>query len=185
MFFLWVITLIWAVTATIFVFRNPLPIPDRGHRLFGVSDERAQDVVIDILSAAGLSPRFRFRTGPALQSLFWDNETVIHLVDATAAVQSGLNGTGISLPVSDPRRAATEAIHSLQGAGFTAEFVTGFDDYLPPDHLLIVKSSAFPSWVLVFRRHVVNMPRPKFQKIARPSAVTSKPANGGHPKTGQ
>jgi len=37
----------------------------------------------------------------------------------------------------------------------------------------------------VFRRHVVNMPRPKFQKIARPSAVTSKPANGGHPKTGQ
>lgn len=159
---LWLITLVWAVTATAMFFRNPLPIPDRGHRLFGVPDERAHQALLDIVARAGIPLRFRFRTGPTLQSLLWDNETVIHLVDSAIASQVRLNGNGISLPVADPARAASEAIRILQTAGYSAELVTGFDDYLPDNHLVIVKSTACLDWVLVFRRHVLRMPKPQF-----------------------
>ena len=63
------LTSIWALVATIMVVRNPLPFPDRGHRLFAVPDERARRVTLSILAETGLSPRFRFRTGPSDQTL--------------------------------------------------------------------------------------------------------------------
>jgi hypothetical protein len=84
-------------------------------------------------------------------------------VDPSVAAQSGLNGNAISLAVTDPRRAASEAIRSLQTAGFSAELVAGFDNYLPDNHLIIVKSSACIGWVLAFRKHVLKMPKPQFQ----------------------
>ena len=164
MFALWLFTLLWAVTATAMLLRNPLPIPDRGHRLFGVPDEKAHGALLEIVSRAGLPLRFRFSTGPTVQSLLWDNETVIHLVDSFTTTAKGLNGNGISLPVADPKKSASVAIRILRAAGFSAELVTGFDEYLPENHLAMIKSSACLDWVLVFRRHVLRMPKPQFRK---------------------
>lgn len=159
---IWILTLLWALTATVMVIKNPLPIPDRGHRLFGVPDQRASDITVQILSNAGIPLRFRFKTGPTLQALLWDNQTVIHLVEHEMFERTGLSGNGISLPSSNPRQAAEDAIRLLQGAGFSAELVAGFDDYLPPNHLVIVRSTAFLGWALAFRKHVLGMPKPQF-----------------------
>jgi len=151
----------WAVAATALLLRNPLPFPDKGHRLFAVPNAAAQIVVLQLLSHAGVSLKYQFRTGPTVQSLLWDN-TVVHLVDQDIAGRTGLTGSGISLPVPDPQRAAEEAIHALKSAGFDAECVGGFDDFLPPNHLTVVRSTAFVDWALVFRRHLLKMPKPQF-----------------------
>lgn len=112
---LWLLTLLWAVTATVMLFRNPFPVPDRRHRLFGVPDELANRAVVEILSRAGIPLRFRFKTGPTLQSLLWDNQTVIHVVDSSIAGPSGLNGNGISLPVPTGDRPTAVGVFCSQG----------------------------------------------------------------------
>lgn len=61
-------------------------------------DRRAQDTVLNILSKAGLSLRFRFKTGPTVQALLWDNQTVIHLADPVLTTHMGLTGNGIFQP---------------------------------------------------------------------------------------
>jgi len=155
------LTTLWAVVATIMVVKNPLPFPDRGHRLFAVRDERARTLTLSILAQIGLLPRFRFRTGPSDQTLLWDNTTVIHLLDP----ESGVSGNGISLVVKDPEQSAKQAISILTSAGYTATRLPGIDGDLPPNHLVIVSSDAFSGWGLAFRRHQLRMPKPTFVEV--------------------
>jgi hypothetical protein len=154
-----VVVCIWAIVATLMVFRNPFPFPDRGHRLYGVPNEHARRTVMNILRGSGLQPRLRFRTGPSDQTLFWDNETVIHVLDQGG----GLSGTGISVVVSNPQRAASNAIKMLRDAGYSAEQPSdaAVSDVGASD-LVVVASSAFLGWALAFRRHQLKMPKPHF-----------------------
>ena len=159
MLILLLITTLWAIVATWMVIKNPLPFPDRGHRLFGVPSRNAQKIVLEIMRESGLPLRFRFRTGPTDQALLWDNTTAIHLLDQSL----DLTGNGISIAVRDPESAALAAIERLETEGFTARRVEGAGDAkLPPNHLVVLTSDAFRGWVLVFRRHQLRMPKPTF-----------------------
>lgn len=152
---------VWALVASILHFRNPLPIPDKGHRLYGVPDERARAAVVRMLQSVGrLKEQFTFDSGPTHQTLMWDGFTVINYLDPDAKKRLGVAGTGLSLPVKDPRLAATKAINLLRESGYEAEMIDNADPALPPNHLVPVKSDAFDGWVLVFRRPLVKMPMP-------------------------
>lgn len=161
---LWVLTLIWAIVATIMIIRNPLPFPDRGHRCFGVNSEFARKTVIQILEITGnLKERFTFDAGPTHQTLLWDGHTVINHLDAEASFD-GRSGTAISLAVIDPRAAANRAAEILTDAGFTASIDESVMQELPPNHLILLQSNAFNGWVMIFRRSILRMPKPQTRK---------------------
>jgi hypothetical protein len=160
-----ILTTIWAVVATIMVLRNPLPFPDRGHRAFGVPDERARQIVVNLLYETGsLKERWTFDSGPTHQTLLWDGFTVINHVDEAFQRERDLPSTAISLAVKDPQAAAQRAVALLTESGYKAEWEDNLDSDLPPNHLVAVRSDAFRGWLLVFRRPLIHMPRPKIRK---------------------
>lgn len=159
---LWVfmIVLVWAVVATLFwLFRNPLPFPDRGHRCFAVPNENAARVVVEILGTlAGLSERFTFDPGPTHQTLLSDNTTVIISHDQIIGREK-LPPNGLSVVVSDPKASARKAMVMLEAAGFTA----AIQEHIIPevgDKFVLLTSNAFDGWILAFRRHVLVMGKP-------------------------
>jgi hypothetical protein len=156
------ITLIWALAATALLIKNPFPFPDRGHRLFSVSDDRARQVVTSIFADAGLKPHLRFRIGSSDQTLFSDSTTVLHCLGDR---RGGLTGNGLSLVVSDPTAAAASAIRLLRAEGFNAYEIRMPKIEVSPEQLAIVGSDAFRDWALVFRQHKLRMPRPEFVRV--------------------
>lgn len=161
------VTTLWAVVATIMLIRNPLPFPDRGHRAYGIPDEHVRGVVLRILSEIGnLKERFTFDAGPTHQTLMWDGHTIINRLDTEYAGERRYSGNGLSLPVKSPTIAAERARTILTESGYTASVEEIADNDLPPDHLVVVTSNAFNEWALVFRRSLINMPRPKTRKIS-------------------
>jgi hypothetical protein len=162
---LWIwaaIATLWALVATILHFRNPLPIPDKGHRLYGVPDERARKVVVQLLrSVSHLKEQFTFDSGPTHQTLMWDGMTVINYLDRGIQERLNIVSTGLSVPVKDPRLAAAKAVELLHESGYTAEMLDNIDTDLPDNQLVPVKSNAFDGWVLVFRLPLIKMPFPK------------------------
>jgi len=163
MLWIWaaVVTL-WGLVATILHFRNPLPIPDKGHRLYGVPDELARRIVVQILQdVSHLKEQFTFDSGPTHQTLMWDGFTVINYLDPEIQRRFNMAGTGLSIPVKDPQLAATKAVGLLRESGYTAEALYNIDHDLPSNHLVPVKSNAFEGWVLVFRLPLLKMPFPK------------------------
>lgn len=151
---------VWAISATILLFgRNPLPVPDRGHRLYAVPNERARDAALQVFKLAGVRGAVRFRTGPSDQTVLSDNTTTLHILSG----DSGQSGNGVSLVVRNPARAAEEAVAILCQAGFSAQRLqTGAVSGLPSDELVVITSDAFTGWALGFRRHQLKLPRPDF-----------------------
>lgn len=157
-----IIATIWAVAATIMHFRNPLPFPDHGHRVFGVPDERTRQVVVKVLQeVTPLRERFTFDSGATHQTLMWDGFTVIHYMDSDIQKARTLSGNGLSVPVDDPELSAKRAVELLRAEGYRADIIEGINYDLPPNSLVPVESDAFNGWALVFRRSLINMPRPK------------------------
>lgn len=157
-----VLATIWAAVSTILHFRNPLPIPDKGHRAFGVPDDRARKTVVKVLQEVShLSEQFTFDSGATHQTLMWDGFTVIHYLDPEIRKARNLTGSGLSVPVKDPERSARKAVELLRSEGYTASLIEGIDYDLPPNHLVPIESDAFNGWALVFRRPLIKMPFPK------------------------
>jgi len=117
-------------------------------------------IVLDILKAAGLPLKFRFKTGPTDQAVLWDNTTVIHCLDP----DFNHSGNGISVVVADPEEAAAGATRQLEAAGYQVRRIVGIDRELPSNHLIVLTSDAFLEWGLAFRRHQLKMPKPVFLK---------------------
>lgn len=156
---------LWAAVATILHYRNPLPVPDKGHRIYGVPDERARQVVVSMLGELShLQEQFTFDSGPTHQTLMWDGFTVINYVDTNIKRDLGITSTGLSVPVSDPLRAANRAVELLRRAGYSAALLANIDKDLPANYLVPVQSDAFDGWVIVFRRPLLKMPYPKKRK---------------------
>ena len=152
---------IWAVIMTILIFRNPLPFPDRGHRIFGVADEHARATVIKIIeNLSGRRAQFTFDSGDIHQTVLADGYTSIHYIDNRPP---DVPPSGLSIPVRDPMASAQKAIEMLQNEGYTASLIDKVETGLPPNHLVPVRSNAFQNWALVFRRPLLKMPRPKFR----------------------
>jgi hypothetical protein len=157
------IATVWALVATVMHRWNPLPFPDRGHRVFALSSEAARMAVIRALRTTGnLRDRFTFQAGPTLQTLMWDGFTVLNHLSPDDPEIAQLPGNGLSLPVKDPAAAAELAVEQLCDAGFPSVKHEITDPSLPPNHLIVVESKAFSGWVLVFRRSLLRMPKPKF-----------------------
>ncbi len=166
-FRLWItaVLFVYAVIVTVFCFyRNPLPFPDRGHRGFAVPSEKAAKVVVEIFESIGLSERFTFDSGPTHQTLMWDNATVIMQLDQSVR-DLGLAPNFISLPVSNPRARAWQALTMLKEAGFTGDIKENVNPEVG-DKLVLLSSNAFDGWVMVFRRHVLAMGMPVKRKLA-------------------
>lgn len=159
------ITLLWAFVVTLMLLKNPLPFPDKGHRIFGVPDEDAREVVVKLLSEVShLRERFTFDSGEVHQTLMWDGFTSIHYLDPEIQRTRKINGNGLSIPVDDPVSSAQKAIEFLRAAGYKASLIENINFDLPPNHLVPVESDAFNGWALVFRRPMFKMPFPKLRK---------------------
>jgi hypothetical protein len=156
------VAVIWAVVVTGLLFvRNPLPFPDHGHRLYCVRSAEARGAVLSVLKALGLSPRFRFKFGPSDQTVFWDNTTVLHLLDSEFIDP----GNALSVAVQEPERQAAEVLGMLTKAGFPAHRVGESDDAIGTSDLVVIASEAFDGWTLVLRRHLLRMPKPKLLPV--------------------
>jgi len=140
------------------ILRNPLPLPDRGHRTYGLPSEATRSVILKVLrNTGGFREQFTFCSGPTKQTLLWDGFTVLNLLDKSKL--GNVTGNAISVPVKDPLAAADEAVKILSESGYVASVhpIEAVD--LPPNRLVVVDSNAFEGWVLVFRRHVFKMPK--------------------------
>jgi hypothetical protein len=161
--FVWmwaIISTVWAMMVTVMLLRNPLPFPDRGHRAYALPDENARKTVLQVLSEiGGLREHFSFDAGPTHQTFMWDGYTVLNYIDQTDPEIAKLPGNAISLPVKDPRIAAETTVGLLKTSGYQSALHEIIAEGIPPNTLVVVESDAFKDWVLVFRRHVLKMPR--------------------------
>ena len=142
---------------TLLHFRNPLPfpIPDRGHRTFGVKDRKTRDVVTNVLEkVGGLRPKIRFVAGETHQLVFDDDCTVLMYFDEG----SKFSGCGLSRPVKDPMGAANAAAAILQEGDYTTNIQELIGEGLESNSVVVLESDAFDHWVLVFRLTGRDMP---------------------------
>ncbi|QQG46257.1 MAG: hypothetical protein HYY55_00205 [Candidatus Niyogibacteria bacterium] len=138
----------------------PLPFPDRGHRLFGVRDEKAAEAVIAVLEENGLRKKWAFDAEPTHQVVMSDNMTVIAWFDEAA---SKLPKNAISVAVDNPRSSAARAVAILRMKRYEASFSQPMKD-LPDNTLYLVKTDAMPYSGLVFRKPFWKMPSPRIRK---------------------
>ena len=138
----------------------PLSFPDKGHRLFGVQDERAAQTLVAILAENGLKKKWAFDAGPTHQIVMDDNMTVIAWFDEAA---SKLPKNAISVAVDDPRNSAARAAMILLTKEYKASFSQPMKD-LPDNTLWLVETDAMLGGGLVFRRPFWKMPTPKIRK---------------------
>ena len=157
-----ILATVWAIVVTSLFIHNPLPFPDKGHRVFGVKDEATRAIVVKIIeNASGKKSRFTFDSGNLHQTILNDGYTSIHYIDEKS---ENIAPCGISLAVENPLESAQEAIRLLEAEGFQANIIEGIKMDLPPNYLVPVQSNAFDGWCLVFRRPLIKMPKPKFRK---------------------
>ena len=152
---------VWAGIFTLLFIHNPLPFPDRGHRIFGVKDEPTRATVVKIIEKLShKKSRFTFDSGDIHQTILHDGYTSIHCIDDKP---EAVMPCGISLAVENPLASAHDAIQLLKAAGFQADIIENVKMDLPPNYLIPVRSDAFDGWSLVFRRSLLKMPKPKFR----------------------
>lgn len=143
------------------IYTFPIPFPDQGHRLFGVRDEKAHFVLLNILEYnGGLKKSWAFDAGQTHQVVMNDNMTVIAWFDPEVG---DLPKNAISVAVNDPMFSAKVAVKVLRGSGYSAEIHQPMKD-LPDNTLVLVKTNALINSALVFRKPFWKMPKPKLRK---------------------
>lgn len=148
---------LYAFLISIFHFyRNPLPFPDRGSRVFTCPSLQARAVVVHLLEHFGLQPRFRHDTQLVQRAIFWDG-TIVNVTDPTLHERMGKPGAGLALVVRNPTAAARDAWARLEDYGFSSRVIEDPDPDLPSGALAFVVSEAFRGWVLVFRKHITKL----------------------------
>lgn len=141
-----------------------MPLSDRGHRCFTVPNETAARDIMKMLAVVkGPGELFTFDIGPIHQTLWDDGDTVLIWFDQVF-LDRKIPGDAISIVVDNPLEAAQIGAGLLQGKGYTTRIV---DDLDPDDKLVLLESSAFPSWALVFRLHAFKMGMPEKRSITQ------------------
>lgn len=130
--------------------RSPLPIFDRGFRIYAVSSESALDDLVALLGRHGLKPLMRLDGGGTRRVLMSDGITLINFTNAERPANAA-----IALPARCPLAAAANEVRALRAAGYAAELIANPDESLPKGAMAFVKTDVFPgnSSMLVFRRH--------------------------------
>ena len=140
----------------------PLPFPDKGHRLFGVQDERAAQTLVAILAESGLKKKWAFDAGPTHQIVMSDNMTVIAWFNKEA---DNLPKNAISVAVDSPLRSSLSAINFLRRRGYKAFLHLPMNkDPSDDGTLYLVETNVMLGGGLVFRRPFWKMPAPKIRK---------------------
>ncbi len=158
---------VWALVVTLMWWRNPLPLPDRGHRAYALAREEARLPVLKALRELGLAERFTFDTGPTRQTLLSDGYTVLNHLSSGEPSLDHLTANAISVAVKDPKAAAQGVARDLNASNYTATIQEITDAELPPNRLVVLESNAFSDWVLVFRQHIFKMPAVKRYKVSQ------------------
>ncbi|MEK7650765.1 MAG: hypothetical protein AAB364_02775 [Patescibacteria group bacterium] len=165
----WLLLAYAVVLTGLYVKKTVFPFCDRGHDCFAVPNEEvAKKLVYFLQQRAGLGEKFTFDPVPTHQTVLADSQRVIIWHEPLLKGDEPLPPNGMSIIVDDP---VSEA-HN---------FVTGFNqslghayqtrvilNHMPEakGNLAIVTSTAFLGWVLVFRKHVMNMgPKPRMRRI--------------------
>lgn len=165
LFLVWAIAATaWACISTLMIVRNPFPFPDRGHRVFGVRDEKTRVAVVKIIeNLSGKKALYTFDSGDIHQTILADGYTSIHYIDDINECASDIPANAISIAVENPEQYAEKAISLLEAEGYEARIIEDVKTDLPVNYLVPVKSNAFLGWALVFRRPLLKMPKPKFR----------------------
>ena len=160
-----VVTLV-AIFFGICLYRNYLPIPDRGHRDYGVSSELAGYTLRNLLAPYLGGVRYAFSMGPVIKPAVFRDGTALIFMDEDFMVMHNASGTAISIVAKNPREVARKFAVDLKERGFTA---TIFDmanwktsKNLPEGHLLVITTNALLDAQIVIRKHFLNMPVPNF-----------------------
>lgn len=160
---LWIFAVVfgYAVVITIFCFyRNPLPFPDNGHRLFAVVNEEAAKAVVTIMDiVGGLPERFTFDPGTTHQTVLWDNTTVIIYHDEDMK-KKGLPLDGISIEVDNPELRSRQAKEILENNGFKCDIHRNILPEAKDKFVMITSDAFFPDRGLGLRRHILKMGKP-------------------------
>lgn len=157
-----ILLLAWALAATcatialsVFHFANPYPlvqIPDRGHRLFAAPDQKTHDLMVEVISRAGLKPYRTFKAG-VHQTLLRDGFTVI-------AYGENFEKNAISLPVENPLLEARSGQSFLAQKGMTA--IISIPSKELGEKLVLLQTSL--AWDIVYRLPGRKMPMPQWEK---------------------
>lgn len=152
---------LWAVVATIVAtalgvlhFANPYPlvqVPDRGHRLYAVPDQKTHDLMLSVFKMVGAEPYGTFNAG-VHQTLMQDGFTVLAYGESVSAA--------ISFPTKNPLAAARTAQQFLAGNGVSASVM------IPSPELgdkLVVLRLPF-GWDIAYRLEGKDMPQPVWEK---------------------
>ncbi|MEI8130605.1 MAG: hypothetical protein WCG55_03820 [bacterium] len=133
---------------------NPTCLPDKGHRYFGVQNQKAAvDLAGIFREEAGLRERMTFSPTPSNQMLLTDNTTVLGWLDQPTNL---LPSNAISLPVDDPMTSAVRTVAKLKSEGYEAlivpEIMAGVKG-----KLVMVTTNAFDNAMIVYRKNITEM----------------------------
>lgn len=151
-----VATLVLAtIIAAAAVYYNPwIPFADRGHRAFGVCDNRGLFAAVTVIEAT-TSERldYVFDYGTTRQALFKDHYTVINRLQGSQCREHLQPSTGDapSFAVHNPEEAAQKAVQMFRELGYEA------DAQKFANQLWLVRTTALNASDIVYRRHALMM----------------------------
>lgn len=138
----------------------PFPLPDRGFRIFSAADEKAREVMLEILAHHGLTRKLDIDTARIKRTLLSDKMTVINAVIDLDLKRITQQRPAIALVASDPAKAAEAAVVLSRGHGYPASVLGELDPDAGPGNLVFIETELLPGQLLVFRKHILWMPRP-------------------------
>jgi hypothetical protein len=145
--------------------RNPLPFPDWGNAIFVCPNQRAWEALLQALRQKGKKPDRRAKTALANRAIFFSHfRFIVNVTQESAWEELGKPVAGLALVVKDPVKEATSATDYLMLSGFNSYVFPNPDPDVPSGAMAFVTSTAFPGWILVFRKHFTKMgpPPPKW-----------------------
>src|SRR5579864_9268374 len=88
---------------TWFVFAGPIPIIDKGSRIYTVADEASLNSVVRVLADLGLRPRFRIFSTSIKRAVMADNVTIINCTtDSDLWKRMGMPAAALALVKRQP-----------------------------------------------------------------------------------
>lgn len=140
-------------TAALITDRNPLPFPDRDYHVFSAATPSALVALEKLMQTHGHRPRFRIDSDQVDRTIF-SNGTIINYPHPHLLDRLGSPAAALGFVVSDPERAARDAVRLLQDSGFETELIPDAEPGLP---ITFVRTNALIGAVLVFRKHAIHM----------------------------
>lgn len=151
-----------ATLVAIVLWLRILPVPDFGHRIFAVPDEKARDVLTEALKRyCGLRSAIRIGCGPIDQTILSDNQTTIAYITDEVFRQRDLPLTSITIPAGNPVLTACKILGFFKSKGYEASMYINQEiglGNLPKNYLVVITApKLMPGYALVIRKWIIWM----------------------------